>query len=150
LGSPHFANFQVVWSQAQLPEALRTSLTISVVATLLTVVLSVPAGYAFASFRFPLRAVLFVVMLSGLMLPNESLIIPLFLDFRNLGLDNSLWGVVLVETGLSLAFGSFWMRSFFLTAPDGLVDAARTDGANTFVILVRVLAPLARPQVLAL
>jgi raffinose/stachyose/melibiose transport system permease protein len=150
LGAPHFSNFQVVWSQAQLPQALGTSLTISVVATLLTVVLSVPAGYAFASFRFPFRALLFVIMLSGLMLPNESLIIPLFFDFRSLGIDNSLWGVILVETGLSLAFGSFWMRSFFLSAPSGLVDAARTDGANTFVILIRVLAPLARPQVLAL
>jgi raffinose/stachyose/melibiose transport system permease protein len=150
LGSPHFSNFQVVWSEAQLPQALGTSLGISVVATLLTVVLSVPAGYAFASFRFPLRALLFVVMLSGLMLPNESLIIPLFLDFRKVGLADSVWGVVLVETGLSLAFGSFWMRSFFLSAPTGLVDAARTDGADTFAILVRVLAPLARPQVLAL
>jgi raffinose/stachyose/melibiose transport system permease protein len=150
LGSPHFSNFQAVWSEAQLPEALRTSLMISIVATLLTIVLSIPAGYAFASFRFPFRGVLFVIMLSGLMLPNESLIIPLFFDFRKLGIDNSLWGVILVETGLSLAFGSFWMRSFFLTAPKGIVDAARTDGANTFVILVRVLAPLARPQVLAL
>jgi raffinose/stachyose/melibiose transport system permease protein len=150
LGSPHFSNFQVVWTAAQLPQALRTSLLISCIATLLTVVLSIPAGYAFASFRFPLRAVLFVVVLAGLMLPNESLIIPLFFDFRKLGIDNSLWGVIAVETALSLAFGSFWMRSFFLTAPTGIVDAARTDGANTFVILVRVLAPLARPQVLAL
>ena len=150
LGSPHFANFQVVWKEAQLPQALRTSLLISCMATLLTLVLSIPAGYAFASFRFPLRGVLFVVILAGLMLPNESLIIPLFFDFRKLGLDNSLWGVVLVETALSLAFGSFWMRSFFLSAPGGIVDAARMDGANTFVILARLLVPLARPHVLAL
>lgn len=150
LGSPHFSNFRVVWDQAQLTTALTTSLLISGMATLLTVALSVPAGYAFASFRFPFRSVLFVVILAGLMLPNESLIIPLFFDFRSVGLDNSIWGVVFVETALSLAFGSFWMRSFFLNAPASLVDAARVDGANSFVILVRILAPLAMPQVLAL
>jgi raffinose/stachyose/melibiose transport system permease protein len=150
LGSLHFGNFHVVWNQAQLAHALRTSLFISVMATLLTVVLSLPAGYAFACFRFPLRSLLFVLVLLGLMLPNESLIIPLFYDFRKVGLDDSLWGVIFVETALSLAFGSFWMRSFFLNAPTSLVDAARIDGANSFTILVRILAPLARPQVLAL
>jgi raffinose/stachyose/melibiose transport system permease protein len=150
LGSPHFSNFKVVWNEADLPKALGTSLFISCVATVLAVVLSIPAGYAFASFRFPLRGLLFVIILAGLMLPNESLIIPLFFDFRSFGIDDSLWGVILVETALTLAFGSFWMRSFFLTAPRGIIDAARMDGANTFVILVRVLVPMAVPQVLAL
>jgi raffinose/stachyose/melibiose transport system permease protein len=150
LGSPHFGNFRVVWNQAQLPTALRTSLFISGMATVLTIVLSVPAGYAFASFTFPFRSLLFVVVLAGLMLPNESLIIPLFYDFRRFGLENSIWGVIFVETALTLAFGSFWMRSFFLNSPGSIVDAARVDGANSFVILIRILAPLARPQVLAL
>ncbi len=150
LSSPHFANFRVVWDTAQLPEALKTSFLISCVATLLTVVLCVPAGYAFASFRIPFRGALFVFVLAGLMLPNESLIVPLFYDFRSLGIDNSVWGIILVETALSLAFGSFWMRAFFLDAPGGIVDAARVDGANTLVILLRVLVPTALPQVRAL
>lgn len=149
-GSLHFSNFRVVWAAAQLPDALRTSFFISCIATLLTVLLSIPAGYAFASFRFPMRGILFVIVLAGLMLPNESLIIPLFYDFRSVGLDNSVWGVIFVETALSLAFGSFWMRAYFANAPTGVVDAARLDGANTLVILVRVLVPMAVPQVLAL
>jgi raffinose/stachyose/melibiose transport system permease protein len=150
IGSPHFSNFRVVWEQAQLPTALETSFFVSGMATVLTIVLSVPAGYAFASFRFPLRSMLFIVMLAGLMLPNESLIIPLFYDFRSVGLDNSIWGVIFVETALSLAFGTFWMRTFFVNAPTSIVDAARVDGANSLVILIRILAPLAMPQVLAL
>jgi raffinose/stachyose/melibiose transport system permease protein len=149
-GPFHFGNFQVVWDTAQLPTALRTSLFISGLATLFTIVLSVPAGYALAAFQFPLRGLLFVILLAGLMLPNESLIIPLFFDFRHVGLADSLWGVVLVETALTLAFGSFWMRTFFLDAPRDIVDAARVDGANSFVILTRVLTPIAMPQVLAL
>jgi raffinose/stachyose/melibiose transport system permease protein len=150
LGSLHFSNFRVVFDQAQLTSALRTSLFISGMATLLTVVLSIPAGYAFASFRFRFRSLLFVIVLAGLMLPNESLIIPLFFDFRSNGISDSLWGVILVETALSLAFGSFWMRAFFRDAPTSLVDAARMDGANSFTILLRVLTPMAMPQILAL
>jgi raffinose/stachyose/melibiose transport system permease protein len=147
LGSPHFSNFRVVWNAAHLPEALRTSFEISCLATLLTVLLSIPAGYAFASFRIPFRGGLFVLILAGLMLPNESLIVPLFYDFRSIGIDNSLWGVVFVETALSLAFGTFWMRAFFQHAPAGIVDAARIDGANSLAILLRVLVPMAVPQV---
>jgi raffinose/stachyose/melibiose transport system permease protein len=136
--------------QAQMGQALSTSFVISACATALTVVVCVPAGYALALFPIRGRGVLFVVLLTGLMLPNESLIIPLFYDLRSVGLDNSLVAVVLVEAGLSIAFGAFWMRAYFLGAPTGLVEAARIDGANTFVILTRILSPLAVPQILAL
>ena len=150
IGTLHFDNFGAVWKLGQLPKGLLTSFLISTSATLLTVLLSVPAGYALASFRFRFRTALFVLLVAGLMLPNESLIIPLFFDLRSVGLGDKVIGVILVETALSLAFGTFWMRAFFLDAPSGLVEAARLDGANSFVILTRVLVPLATPQVLAL
>jgi raffinose/stachyose/melibiose transport system permease protein len=149
-GSLNFGNFAEVWTASGMGSALGTSLTISLVTTVLTVLLSVPAGYALAQFEFPLRGVAFVLLLSGLMLPNEALIIPLFFDFRELGLTDNLVGVIIVETALGLAFGSFWMRSFFLTAPLEIIDAGRVDGANSLVILVRLLLPLALPQLLAL
>jgi len=149
-GSLHFGNFADVWELADLGKALGTSFTISLSATVLTVLLAVPAGYALALFRFPLRNLLFVVLLTGLMLPNESLVIPLYFDFREIGLADNLLGVILVETALGLAFGSFWMRSFFRDVPAELVDAGKVDGANSFVILTRLLLPTAVPQLLAL
>jgi raffinose/stachyose/melibiose transport system permease protein len=150
IGSLHFGNFKTVWTLGQLSQGLATSFFISISATTLTVLLAVPAGYALASFKIRFRAFLFIVLLSGLMLPNESLIIPLFFDLRSVGLGDTTWSVVMVETALSLAFGTFWMRAFFLDAPSGLVEAARIDGANSFTILTRILAPLAVPQILAL
>lgn len=149
-GAFHLGNFADVWRLADLGTALGTSFTVSACATVLTVLLSVPAGYALALFRFPLRNVLFLVLLAGLMLPNESLIIPLYFDFRAVGLADNILGVVLVETALGLAFGSFWMRSFFRDAPTEIIDAGRVDGANSFVVLVRLLVPMAVPQLLAL
>ncbi len=150
LGALHFENFKAAWDQADMSDALKTSFTISVCATAITVLLCVPAGYALALFKFPLRGFLFLLLLSGLMLPNESIIIPLFFDFRRVGLDDSLLGLIFVEAALSIAFGAFWMRASFMNIPSGLVDAARLDGANSFVILTRVLAPLAVPQILAM
>lgn len=149
-GSFHFGNFHDVWELSGMGSALGTSLRISLAATVLTVLLSVPAGYALAQFDFPLRGLAFVLLLGGLMLPNEALIIPLFFDFRDVGLTDNLAGVIIVETALGLAFGSFWMRSFFLDAPAEIIDAGRMDGANSFVILVRLLLPLASPQLMAL
>ena len=149
-GALHWDNFRQAWDQANMASALKTSLTISVFATLLTVAVCIPAGYALAMFKVPMRAFLLVVILSGLTLPNESIIIPLFFDFRRVGLDNGMVGVILVEAGLSIAFGAFWMRAFFLNSPPSLVEAARIDGANTFTVLTRILAPLARPQILAM
>ena len=149
-GSLHLGNFKQAWDQANMASAMRTSLTISICATVLTVLLCVPAGYALAMFKIRFRGLLFVLLISGLMLPNESIIIPLFFDYRRVGLDSSLLGVILVEAGLSIAFGAFWMRAFFLNAPTGLVEAARIDGANSLTILTRILSPLAVPQILAL
>lgn len=149
-GSLNFTNFKDVWELAGLGGALLTSLQISVSATLLTMLLAVPAGYALARFRFPFRGLFFLVLLAGLMLPNESLIIPLFYDFRHFGLTDSILGVVLVETSLGLAFGCFWMRSYFLTASTEIVEAGRMDGANSMTILRKLLLPMAVPQLLAL
>ncbi|WP_424530037.1 carbohydrate ABC transporter permease [Sphaerisporangium viridialbum] len=146
----HFGNFADVWELAELGTALATSFKISISATLLTVLLSVPAGYALAQFKFPFRGLLFLILLGGLMLPNESLIIPLFFDFREIGLADNLLGVILVETALGLAFGTFWMRTFFTNAPSEIIDAGKVDGANSFVILTRLLVPMAGPQLLAL
>ncbi|WP_344619588.1 carbohydrate ABC transporter permease [Dactylosporangium salmoneum] len=146
----HIGNFKAVWDLADMGAALATSFKVSITATLLTLLLSVPAGYALARFRLPLRNTLFLVLLAGLMLPNESLIIPLFFDFREVGLADNLIGVILVETALSLPFGCFWMRTFFRDAPYEITDAGRVDGANSFVILVRLLVPMAIPQLLAL
>ncbi|GAA1552821.1 carbohydrate ABC transporter permease [Dactylosporangium maewongense] len=146
----HFGNFKAVWDLADMGTALATSFKVSITATLLTLLLSVPAGYALARFKLPLRNALFFILLAGLMLPNESLIIPLFFDFREVGLADNLIGVVLVETALGLPFGCFWMRTFFRDAPHEITDAGRVDGANSFVILVRLLLPMAMPQLLAL
>ena len=119
--------------------------TVTVVAV--ATVLSILAGYAFGMMRFRGSEVLFYVMLLGLMIPTEAMIVPLYYDFRDLGLVDTYWALMLPQVGTSIAFGTFWMRAFFRTVPRSLVEAARIGGASSWFTLWRVILPLARPAV---
>ena len=106
---------------------------------------SILAGYAFGLMRFRGSQVLFYVLLLGLMIPMEAMVVPLYYDFRDLGLTNSYWALILPQIGTSVAFGTFWMRAFFRSVPRSLVEAARLDGASSWLVLWRILMPLAKP-----
>ena len=93
---------------------------------------------------------LFTLFFSGLVMPYEAVVVPLYYDIRNAGLDNTLWAVMLPQIGLALSFGTFWMRSYFRSSPTYLTEAAKLDGANSWQTLWRVLIPNARPALVTL
>ena len=116
--------------------------------TIVTVVaLATMAGYAFAHLDFWWKEPIFLVLLGTLMVPSAVLIIPLFLQLRNLGLIDSRLGLTFAYIGGGLAFSVFLMRSFFKTLPTELIDAGRVDGASEFGIFWRIMLPLARPGI---
>jgi raffinose/stachyose/melibiose transport system permease protein len=108
-------------------------------------VLSTLSGYAFGAMRFRGSDALFYLLLLGLIFPYEATVIPLYYVFRSVGLTDSLWALILPQIGLSIPFGTFWMRAFFRSTPASLVEASRLDGANSFSTLWRVLLPQAKP-----
>jgi raffinose/stachyose/melibiose transport system permease protein len=146
----NFGNFADVWEKGDFGPAIRTSLIITSIVVVVSVALSVPAGYAFALMDFPGRTAIFGLLILGILMPLESMIVPLFLDMRRFNLDNNYWSVILPQIGFSVAFGAFWMRAFFVQSARSLVEAAWIDGANSWQTLTRVLMPLARPQMLTL
>ena len=143
-------SFTLAWERGGFAQALWSSAVVAVTVVAVSVALSILAGYAFAMMRFPLRGTLFIVLLAGLMLPYEALIIPLYFGFRDLGLIDSRWAVILPQIGFSVSFGTFWMRTAFAAQEDTLVEAAQLDGANSWHILQRVLLPVVNPAVLSL
>jgi raffinose/stachyose/melibiose transport system permease protein len=146
----HLGNFGTVWRMAGFGQSLRASAIITVSTVVISLIVSVPAGYALATMRFRGRSVLFYLLLLGLLVPLEAMIVPLYFDMRRFGLADNYWSVILPDSALSVAFGSFWMRAFFLSTPRSLIEAARLDGAGVLTTLRRVLLPLARPQMLTL
>jgi raffinose/stachyose/melibiose transport system permease protein len=94
--------------------------------------------------------VLFFVFLVGIMVPQEAFIIPLYHSLKKIGLVDTYWALILPQIGLSVCFGTFWMRGSFAQVPRDLVDAAKVDGCNSWTALWRVLLPVVRPAILTL
>lgn len=143
-------NFVEAWNTGQFGSFFANSVIVVVPVVLISLVLSTLAGFGFARWRFRGATLLFFILLVGLMVPFEGAIIPLYYYMRGLGLLNSYWALILPQVGMSVAFGTFWMRAFFLTAEPELLDAAAVDGANPLQALTRVMLPLAGPALLTL
>jgi raffinose/stachyose/melibiose transport system permease protein len=150
---PHslsFSTFGSAWHRGSFATLMLSSLIVAASVVVGTVILAVPAGFAFGTMRFPFSNVFFFLFLSGLVVPFEALIVPLYYHFRDLNLTNTYWALILPQTGLSLSFGVFWMRAFFRATPRSLVEAARIDGASSWTTMTRVLLPLGRPAILTM
>ncbi len=123
------------------------SVMIAAGTVLLTVLVSVPAGYGFSKFRFPGQGLLFVLIMATMMIPFQSILTPLFLILKAVRLQNSLFGLVLIYVTFQLPFSVFMMRNAFDAVPKALIEAARIDGASQATILRRIMLPIALPGV---
>jgi len=124
------------------------SLGIALTTTLLVLVITSSAAYAFARLNFRGRDALFMVVLATMMIPAQVSLIPVFLTVQKLGLFNTYGGIIL--PGLASAFGVFLLRQFFRQLPVELEEAAFLDGAGHFVIFTRVILPLSKPALATL
>jgi sn-glycerol 3-phosphate transport system permease protein len=136
------------WNQGHLDRYLLNSAIVSIAITVGTLITSLLAAYAFSFMRFPLRGVLFYVVLSTLLVPAEVTILANTDTIKSLGWTDSYQG--LVVPFLAAAFGVFMLRQVFLTVPKDLREAAALDGLGHFGFLREVAAPLARPTLGAL
>ena len=124
------------------------SVFVAVSVTILTVVTSSMAAYAFARLRFPGRDALFLGYLGTLMIPAQVVIIPNFILLRTIGWIDT-YPALILPAAFS-AFGTFLLRQYFLTIPGELEDAAVVDGAGHWQIFTRVILPLSGPALSAL
>jgi raffinose/stachyose/melibiose transport system permease protein len=143
-------NFGDAWTEGGFGRALWGSFLVAATVSVVSAFLSIMAAYALTMFTWRLATPVFLFMLLGLVAPYEGMVIPLYYDLREFGLTNTYWALILPQIGLSVSFGTFWLRSFFASAPRSLVDAARVDGASSWGTLWRVMFPQARPAVTAL
>jgi raffinose/stachyose/melibiose transport system permease protein len=147
---PHsldFSSFKTAWEEGGFDRGLVNSFIVAATVTIVSAVLSTLAGYAFGTMRFRGSDTLFYLLLIGLIFPYEATVIPLYYVFKDIGLTDTYWALILPQIGLSVPFGTFWMRAFFRSTPISLVEASRLDGASSFVALWRVLLPHAWPAI---
>ncbi|HEV8516777.1 MAG TPA: carbohydrate ABC transporter permease [Candidatus Limnocylindrales bacterium] len=147
---PTLDNFGRAWTEGRFGDGLLTSAIVASTVVLASVVLSVLSGYALGTMRFPGATLIFYVLVSGLIIPYESLVIPLYHIFRAARLTDSYPALILPQIGVSVCLGTFWMRAFFRSAPRSVIEAARVDGAGHLRTLVGILVPQAVPAILTL
>ena len=140
------ANFIEVWKSGNFDIYFRNSVIVVLGAEAIILTLSAMAGYALGRYRFRLNGMLYTLVLIGLMVPAKLLLVPLFIQLKNMGLLNSLWGLILVYAAGGVPAGVFIMTGFFRALPKALESAARIDGANEWTIFRRIMLPLVRPQ----
>ena len=131
------------------PTYLINSLIVGLASSVLTVLLAVPAAYAFFRMELPFREGMYRAILLAYAFPGVIVLIPIYGLFAQLGLVDNLLALIVVNTTFALPFSIWMMRSFLATIPRDLEEAARMDGAPTPVILRRILVPLILPGVAA-
>ncbi|MCB9459677.1 MAG: carbohydrate ABC transporter permease [Anaerolineaceae bacterium] len=123
------------------------SAIVSLLTVVGTIILSTLGGYGFARFHFRGKNLLFIMVLSTLMIPFQSILIPLFVMLSNIDLHNSLFGLALVYITFQLPFGIFLMRNSFLAVPQEIEESALLDGCTSISVLYRMMLRLVLPGV---
>mgnify|MGYP001126285059 FL=1 len=142
-----FGNYAEAWKMAGMGMRIVNSVSITAAALVVLVAAATPCAYALARLRFRGRGIVTAAVVAAMFVPPQVMAIPLFMVARDLGLINNGLGVAVIYAASSLPLSVFILRSFFLTLPADLEDAARVDGASRFQVLLHIMLPLIRPGV---
>ena len=140
---PTLEHYRTLFTSYNLGRYFLNSLIIALGGTVLAVLITGMAGYAFAKLRFRGRDRLFRVLLAGMVIPGQVAMLPMFIMLREMGLINTLFGAMIPV--LAPIYGIFLVRQYALSIPDDLLDAARLDGASEFRIFRSVVLPALSP-----
>ena len=148
--SATFDNYRDIFDNEAITSAIFTTLWISLGGTILPIVVAAFAAYAFAWLEFPGRDWLFLIVVALLVVPIQMALIPIFSLYNDLGLFDTVAGLVLFHTAFGLPFAIFLLRNFFIGIPRDLLEAARIDGASEMRIFLRLILPLGLPAIASL
>ncbi|MDI2036635.1 carbohydrate ABC transporter permease [Paenarthrobacter nitroguajacolicus] len=138
-------NYTKAWSEAGIGQAFLNSVVVVAVALVIVMVLGAMCAYVLARYTFPGSRAIYYLMLAGLTFPIFLAMVPLFFVLKNMGLLNTLPGLILVYVGFALPFTVFFLFSFFKSLPHEITEAAALDGAGEWRTFFQVMLPMAKP-----
>lgn len=149
---PHhitFDNYVAIWTQSNFPVLIGNSLVVTMITILICVTTGTLAAYAFARIAFAGRNQLMLGYLVVRMFPAVTIVIPLYVVLRSVGLVDSRLGLAIAYTCFLLPLYVWMLKGFFEAAPRELESAARIDGSTRLGAMLRIVLPLARNGVVA-
>ncbi len=138
------------WVDAGISIGFKNSLIFGVSTVIVVLVLGIIAAYPIAFLRFRFKRLVYLTMISTMYISPMILILPLVMQYSNLGLMNSYIGVIIIYVGMKLGFAVFLLTTYFKGLPLELIEAASIDGSNRFGIMKHVILPLSTPAILTL
>jgi raffinose/stachyose/melibiose transport system permease protein len=151
LGPPtefKWQNFPQAWEIGNFSTTTRNSLILVVGTVTSVLALGGMAAYALARLKLPGGGLLMLYLLVGSSLPVQLFLVPLFFLWRNLGLVNNLFGLIIIYVAVHSPFAIFLLRSYLVGIPPDFEDAARVDGANEWQVFTVIILPLSWPAFL--
>ncbi len=146
--APTLEHYEALFTRLNLGRYLVNSVVVASLVTALSLLVNAMAGYAFAKLRFRGRDRTFRLLTTGLVIPVQVAMLPLFLLLRQMGMINTYWGVIV--PGMASIFGIFLVRQYATSIPDDLLQAARIDGAGEFRIYRSIVLPGLAPILVTL
>lgn len=146
----HFENWSHAWSKANMGRYFINTVIVVGFSTVGTMLLGSMAAYVLARFEFPLNRLIYFLFVGGMAFPVVMVLVPLFFVTKNLGILNTLPGLILVYIAYSLPFTVFFMTSFFKTLPTSVAEAALVDGASHTRTFFQIMVPMAKPGIISI
>jgi len=140
---PKWSNYHDIWTKIPMSVFVRNTTVLTLVVTFLQLLTSSFAAYAFAKLDFKFRKGLFLAYIATIAMPWQVYMVPQFIMFRKMGLNDKLLAMVCLQA--FSAFGVFMMKQFYEDIPDELCEAARIDGMTEYGIYARIMLPLSKP-----
>lgn len=144
----HFENYTNVWERANYPLMFLNTVKLTAIITILQILTSTLAAYAFSKIKFPERDLLFLLYLATLMVPYQVVMIPQFSIIRKMGLINTHLSLILIQAFTPM--GVFLIKQFYDGIPNELMEAARIDGLSEFGIYRKIMLPLSKSAIVSL
>ncbi|RIH84966.1 carbohydrate ABC transporter permease [Calidithermus roseus] len=145
---PTLENYRMAFTVGHFATYTWNSFFVATVSTLIALLTNSMAAFALAKYRFVGRQALFLLTLATIMIPLQVIMVPIFLVLRNLGLTDSLWGIIIPPAATPT--GVFLLRQYILSIPDEILESARMDGASEWGIYWRIILPLSVPALATL
>lgn len=141
--SPRWRNYLDIWTKIPLLTFVTNTLKLTIIVTILQLLTSSFAAYAFAKLDFKNKNILFLAYIATIAVPWQVYMVPQFMMMRSFGLNDTHLAIICLQA--FSAFGVFMMRQFYQSIPDELCEAARIDGMSEYKIYAKIMLPLSKP-----
>ncbi len=152
VGSGGFSldSWQLLFQSIPVLQQLVNSTIVTLGAIVIIVAVSTTGGFAFAKLGYPASATVFLLLISGMMIPIQAIIIPEFVNISQLGLINQLPGAIIVYAAIGAPFATYLMTTYYRGVPSELIEASLMDGASYGQIFRAIMLPLAVPAIVTI